>query len=164
MSEERDPQVRMPVRIPEHARQHFNRVERQKKVTMRVMALWLHEIHGDPLRGDEPDPEATKEPKDLPVERPQIENPAPRAMSRVYLDGISDVDFKVVGQLAHTDIAASRWEIHAMHTAELLGMPGTGREIELSGMTIMKFADNQATEEWTYWDIPGLMEQVGAKL
>jgi predicted ester cyclase len=82
-------------------------------------------------------------------------------MSREYLDGISSVDFKVVGQLAQVDIAASRWELIGMHTGELLGVAGTGREVEFMGMTIVKVEDNQATEEWTYWDLPGLMKQIG---
>ena len=163
MSEQEEPLVRMPIRLPQHARQHFNRIERQKRMLMTGMARWLHQIHGDPIRGDDA-PERKEDPAKVgaPLEKPRFEDPTSRAMPRTYLDGISSVDYKVVGQLAQTDIAASRWEVIAMHTGELLGVPATGREVEITGMTIVKMKDNQAVEEWTYWDLPGLMSQIGA--
>ena len=83
-------------------------------------------------------------------------------MSRAYLDGISDMDFKVEAS-SPRPTRGVRWEVHATHSGELLGVPPTGRELEFFGMTIIKFVDDQATEEWTYWDLPALMEQIGAK-
>jgi predicted ester cyclase len=132
---------------------------------LHVMSQWLHEIHGDPIRGDpppEPDEDAP-DPAERPLKRAKIEDPARRAMARSYMDGISNVDFKVVGQLAQENIAASRWEVIAMHTGDLFGVPASGRELDFAGMTIVKFDGDMATEEWTYWDLPHLMEQIGAK-
>jgi SnoaL-like polyketide cyclase len=164
--EQQDPQVRIPLRMPQWARTHFSRIERQKRMLMAVVSIWLHDVHGDPIKGDppaEPDEDAPPEPDERPLKRARIENPERRAMSRSYLGGISNVDFKVMGQLAQTDTAASRWEVIATHSGELLGVPATGREIEFAGMTVVKFADDMATEEWTYWDLPHLMEQIGLK-
>jgi SnoaL-like polyketide cyclase len=156
------------MRMPVWARQHFNRLDRRKRMLMLVMSHWLHEIHGDPIKGDpRPDPSGPEEeapdPSELPMERARIEDPERRAMPRSYMDGISNVDFKVVGQLAQANIAASRWEIIAMHTGDLFGVPATGRELDFAGMTIVKFEGDMATEEWTYWDLPRVMEQIGAK-
>src|SRR5439155_26251897 len=116
--ERQEPQVRIPVRMPQWARQHFNRIDRRKRMLMRVTSFWLHDIHGDPIRGDPPpDPdEEPPEPVERPIKRATIDNPERRAMPLSYLDGISNVDFKVVGQLAQVDIAASRREVSATHS------------------------------------------------
>ena len=51
-----------------------------------------------------------------PIKRATIDNPERRAMPLSYLDGISNIDFKVVGQLAQVDIvplAAPRSRLRA---------------------------------------------------
>lgn len=83
-------------------------------------------------------------------------------MPRVYLEGLSDIDFRIVGALSHTNVVAARWNIQARHTAELFGVPPTNRAVDFSGMTTVRFEGNTATEEWTYWDLPKMMEQIGA--
>jgi SnoaL-like polyketide cyclase len=153
------------MRMPPYARQHFSRLERRKRMLISVLSLWLHVIHGDPIKGDEP-PEPDEDspnPAERPLKRARIENPPARAMARSYLDGISSVDFRVVGALAQTNIAGARWEMNATHSGDLLGVRATGNELDFAGMTIVKFDGDMATEEWTYWALPHLMEQIGAK-
>ena len=99
---------------------------------------------------------------------------AHRGMPLTYLEGLSDVIFTVRGQATKDLTVVTRWEVHGLHTAEMLGVPPTGRDVTTHGMTLVRFDQNpnpdapgrlsRALEEWTYWDLPALAEQIGARL
>ena len=48
------------------------------------------------------------------------------------------------------------------HVGEFLGVPGTGREIALPGITILHFRDGRAVERWSQADMLGFLVQAGA--
>ena len=97
-----------------------------------------------------------------------------RGMPLTYLEGLSDVIFANRGQATKGMLVVTRWEIHGRHTGTLLGVPPTGREVSTTGMTMIKFDQHphptgpgrlsHALEEWTYWDLPSLAHQIGARL
>jgi predicted ester cyclase len=43
-----------------------------------------------------------------------------------------------------------------------MGVPATGREVELNGMTILAFRDGRVIERWAAADMLGLLVQLGA--
>jgi SnoaL-like polyketide cyclase len=43
-----------------------------------------------------------------------------------------------------------------------MGVPATGREIALQGITVLRFADAKCTERWSQSDWLGLLVQLGA--
>jgi predicted ester cyclase len=102
-----------------------------------------------------------------------IEEPVRRGMPMTYLDSLSDIEFTATGQVAKDLAVVTRWEVNGKHTGELLGVPPSGRHVTLTGMTMVKFDEeirtdgqgraSRALEEWTYWDLPSLAEQIGAK-
>ena len=96
-----------------------------------------------------------------------------RGMPLAYLDGLSDVAISARGQTTKDRTVVTRWEVHGRHTGELLGVPPTGRDVTTSGMTVVKFDEvadedgqrvSRALEAWTYWDVPTVAEQIGARL
>jgi hypothetical protein len=100
----------------------------------------------------------------------KIENPAQHAMPRTYLDGLSDVEFTPTGQAVRGMRIVTRWEINGTHAGELLGVPATRMNITITGITMLQFDEHQrpeggrdvwATDEWTYWDLESVMEQLG---
>jgi predicted ester cyclase len=118
--------------------------------------------------GAEAGEEAQKNPE-LEIEV-TIENLNHRGMPLTYLEGLSDVQFTASSQTVKVDIAVIRWEIEATHGATLFGVSPTGRRISLAGITWIAFDESRnpdgssnvwATDEWTYWDMPSLMEQIG---
>jgi predicted ester cyclase len=48
------------------------------------------------------------------------------------------------------------------HVGQLLGVPPTGREITMEGMTVMHFRDGKCIERWSVVDIIGPLAQMGA--
>ncbi len=47
------------------------------------------------------------------------------------------------------------------HAGDLMGIPPTGRRIEVSGITISRFAGGKIAEEWHQGDDLGMMQQLG---
>jgi predicted ester cyclase len=43
-----------------------------------------------------------------------------------------------------------------------MGVPPTGREITVAGITYSRIADGKAREAWIIWDTLAMMQQLGA--
>ena len=63
--------------------------------------------------------------------------------AEMNLGAFPDVRVTVEGQVAEGDMVATRWTATGTHTGELLGIPPTGRRIEISGMTINRFSGSR---------------------
>ena len=108
------------------------------------------------------------DPRGEPVEI-VIDDPPSNGMPRAYLEGLSDIELFVSSQISRHLTVAIRWQVNGMHTGTLLGQPASGRPVSVGGMTIVKFDQLEegskttftASEEWTIWDLPSLLEQVG---
>jgi ketosteroid isomerase-like protein len=55
-----------------------------------------------------------------------------------------------------------RWTGHAVHDAEVMGIPPTGREIRVDALTLLRIEDGRIAENWTSWDTLGMLQQIGA--
>jgi steroid delta-isomerase-like uncharacterized protein len=64
--------------------------------------------------------------------------------------------------IAEGDRLVIRHTIHGTHQHEFMGIPATGREIEVGGVTIVRFEDGQIVEHWLYNDGLGMLRQLGA--
>jgi steroid delta-isomerase-like uncharacterized protein len=84
-----------------------------------------------------------------------------REFVNVYLTGFPDATITVDDQIAEGDIVATRWTGRGTNTGELMGMPATGRQITVSGITYSRFVDHKAREAWITWDTLALMQQLG---
>jgi predicted ester cyclase len=60
------------------------------------------------------------------------------------------------------DKLASRFRVQATHKGEFMGIPPTGKEVEVSGMTIFRFAGGKCVERWNQVDMLGWLQQLGA--
>ena len=43
-----------------------------------------------------------------------------------------------------------------------MGIPPTGKSVEISGIAIDRFSDGKIAESWGNWDTMGLLQQLGA--
>jgi predicted ester cyclase len=60
------------------------------------------------------------------------------------------------------DKLACRFVIRATHGGPFQGLPATGRETVMPGITILRFSDGRCVERWTQVDALGLLVQLGA--
>jgi len=72
-----------------------------------------------------------------------------------------DIHFTVEDALAEGDRVAVRWRARMTHRGDQLGLPASGRQAEVTGMSIVRIADGKIAEGWNNWDMLGLMQQIG---
>jgi len=59
------------------------------------------------------------------------------------------------------DRAAIRWHSVGTHEGSLLGVPATGRRVEVSGATFARFEGDHIAEEHVTWDPRALLTALG---
>ncbi len=81
------------------------------------------------------------------------------AMFRV---AFPDLHMTVEDEIAEGDKVAIQWTAHGTHRGELMGIPPSGNEVNVSGITIHRIEGGKIAEEWEMPDNMGLMQQIGA--
>jgi steroid delta-isomerase-like uncharacterized protein len=85
-----------------------------------------------------------------------------RAMVEGYRAALSDLTVTVDHQFTEGDYVATRFTLRGRHDGEMMGAAPTGKDIEVSGLTISRCRDGRIQEEWELVDVPGLLAQIGA--
>lgn len=57
---------------------------------------------------------------------------------------------------------ALRFALTGTHVGELFGAAGTGRTLEVEGITLVRFVDGLVAERWNRLDDMALLTQLGA--
>lgn len=78
-----------------------------------------------------------------------------------YLAGFPDGRITIDEQLAEGDLVATRWTGRGTHQGELMGIPPTGKQVTVSGITISRVKNGKVVEEWSNWDTLGMLQQLG---
>jgi steroid delta-isomerase-like uncharacterized protein len=78
-----------------------------------------------------------------------------------YLTGFPDGRITIDEQLAEGDLVATRWTGRGTHQGELMGIPPTGKQVTVSGITISHVKNGKVVEEWSNWDTLGMLQQLG---
>lgn len=76
--------------------------------------------------------------------------------------GLRDLTLTTDDILVQGDKVVQRWTNTGVHEGEFMGVPGTGNEVEFSGISIYTVREGQIIEDWTLFDGLGLMQQIGA--
>jgi predicted ester cyclase len=96
---------------------------------------------------------------------------APEPMDKTAVRGFYEAIFAAFGSppplefhevLWDGDTAAIRFTMTGTHRDEFMGVPATGAEITLPGITILRFAGDRVIERWSQADMLGLLVQLGA--
>jgi steroid delta-isomerase-like uncharacterized protein len=73
-----------------------------------------------------------------------------------------DLQITVEDQLAEGDKVVTRWRARGTHKGEYFGIPPSGKQGEMTGMSIDRIVDGKTVECWTNSDDLGLLRQIGA--
>ena len=77
---------------------------------------------------------------------------APFPDSRVSIDDLFVEGNKV----------AVRWTFRGTHTGDFMGIPPTGKEVTLPGISLVRIEQDKMAECWDGYDALGLLRQLGA--
>jgi steroid delta-isomerase-like uncharacterized protein len=72
-----------------------------------------------------------------------------------------DIQLTIEDAIAEGDKVVARWTGRGTHQGELLGIPGTGKQVTQSGVSIYRLADARIVELWFMADNMSLMQQLG---
>jgi steroid delta-isomerase-like uncharacterized protein len=85
-----------------------------------------------------------------------------REFVTMYLTAFPDGAITVDDQIAEGDFVATRWTGRGTNTGDFMGIPATGRQVTVEGITYERIVDGQAREGWIIWDTFAMMQQLGA--
>ena len=91
--------------------------------------------------------------------------PGPEGMKAVvgmFRTGFPDMRVTAEDVLEDGDRVATRGHFTGTHDGEFMGMPATGRPIDVKYMDMWRIRDGKAAENWVQVDMAGLMQQLGA--
>jgi steroid delta-isomerase-like uncharacterized protein len=95
---------------------------------------------------------------------------SPEPMSKAEVRGFYEAIFRAFGSpklefhetLWDGDACAARFTMTGRHVDEFMGVPATGVEIALPGITILHFRADRVIERFSQADMLGLLVQIGA--
>jgi steroid delta-isomerase-like uncharacterized protein len=73
-----------------------------------------------------------------------------------------DYQYTVEDEIAEGDRVVQRWTARGTHEGEFQGIPPTGEQVTITGISIYRVANGKLVEGWTSANILGLLQQIGA--
>lgn len=78
-----------------------------------------------------------------------------------YVSAFPDIHIAVEATVSERETAVARCSVRGTHQGEGLGMPATGRRINITGTAVVTFRKGQIIEAWNNFDFFSLYEQLG---
>lgn len=79
------------------------------------------------------------------------------------LEAFPDLDFTIEHQIAEGDTVAALVMMSGTHRSEFLGVPATGRKVNVQVMDTGRVRDGKFYDHWGLVDTPQLMAQLGVE-
>ncbi|MBC2604553.1 ester cyclase [Pelagicoccus albus] len=79
-----------------------------------------------------------------------------------FRSAFPDLKMAVLNQLSEGDAVFTRIQITGTHRGEFLGMPATGKRVDIEGCVLSTLRNGQIIEEWELTDQLTLLQQLGA--
>jgi predicted ester cyclase len=80
----------------------------------------------------------------------------------LFRGAFSEFRAEIDEQVAEGDLVITRKRFHGTHEGDFLGIPPTGRDVEMAVIDIVRVRDGRIAEHWNVFDRPGLLEHLGA--
>jgi len=77
-----------------------------------------------------------------------------------FQSAFSGIRVNVEDSIAQDDKICVRWSLTGKHSGAGLGIASSGKTVHVTGITILRVANNKLLEGWQNWDMLALMEQV----
>ena len=92
----------------------------------------------------------------LPGQAPGLEGAKPKWA--IYLAGIPDLRVTIEELVAEGDKVAVRRSYAGTHRGELLGIPPTGKQVRIGGISIFRLTEGKIAEQWEQLDRLALLQ------
>ena len=79
----------------------------------------------------------------------------------LYRHAFPDIRFTIEDLLAEGETIVARWSCRGTHKGELNGLAPTGKQFNITGVSIARFTNGKMFEGYVNWDALSLMQQLG---
>jgi predicted ester cyclase len=76
-------------------------------------------------------------------------------------EAFPDLQVTIEEQIAEGDRVLTRFRTRGTHQGELWGIPPTGKEVQITNMSMCRIEGGKMAEEWPAPDRLGMMQQLG---
>jgi steroid delta-isomerase-like uncharacterized protein len=80
----------------------------------------------------------------------------------MFLGAFPDATFTPEQVLGDGDLVAARVRVRGTHQGEFMGVPATGKPIDVQAIDVVSFTDGKGTAHWGVFDAMTMMQQLGA--
>ena len=85
-----------------------------------------------------------------------------KAFFNAYIAAFPDLRMHVEDVIASGDKVVARFRATGTNTGDFMGMPATGKSVDVQGIDIIRFGDDgKAAEHWGVFDAMAMMQQLG---
>jgi steroid delta-isomerase-like uncharacterized protein len=84
-----------------------------------------------------------------------------RGFHTSFFAGIPDIHYEILRVLTDANHVVAETRITGTHKGELMGMPPTGRQIDLPAAFVVDVADDKVAEWHAYFDTATMLRQLG---
>ncbi len=84
-----------------------------------------------------------------------------RKLADALLPGIPDLQLPIEDLVAEGEKVLVRLRVKGTHGGDLMGVPATGRKIDIAVLDLFQIRDGQLVEHWALLDNLGLLRQIG---
>jgi len=79
----------------------------------------------------------------------------------LYRDAFPDIRFTIEDIISESETVVARWSCRGTHKGDLSGIAPTGKQFNITGVSIARFTNGRMSEGFVNWDALGLMQQLG---
>jgi steroid delta-isomerase-like uncharacterized protein len=90
--------------------------------------------------------------------------PGPEGLKPIFSGlraAFPDLHYTIEEQIADGDRVVTRWGFRGTHEGELMGIPATGKQVNITGTQIERIVDGKIVEHWRQSDDLGMLQQLG---
>jgi predicted ester cyclase len=91
---------------------------------------------------------------------PPLDVPAHGQLMSAFLAAFPDLHARIEDTLAEGDCVALRARWDGTHRGELMGLPPTGKQVQVQELHIFRMLNDQIAEHWINYDQVGMMQQL----
>jgi len=84
-----------------------------------------------------------------------------KELIREFHQGFPDMGEQLEDAIAEEDKVVGRFRMWGTHSGPFLGIPPTGRRVEITGIDIFRIVDGKIVEMWYEDDLMSMMRQIG---
>jgi steroid delta-isomerase-like uncharacterized protein len=79
----------------------------------------------------------------------------------LYRNAFPDIRLTIEDITAEGETVVARWSCRGTHKGDFNGIAPTGKQVNITGISIARFTNGKMTEGFVNWDALGLMQQLG---